>query len=785
MMQRNSWIPLNIRKTHSPRIRLFCLPYAGGSSFAYRSIENFISSEIDMCSIELPGHGARINETARDRIEELIPQIAYGIEDHLDIPFAFFGHSMGALLAFELSHYLESHFQKKADYLFLSAMRAPHLPSKFPSMGSLSQKDFLERVKQLGELPENIIQSPEMLDMFLRIMRVDFALCENHLMSPRMPTSVPIFAFGGDQDSFAKPEDVEKWEQYTKGLFQFKLFPGGHLFCKAAGKEIAETINQILVKPLVELNGTSLTVEQLLLIANGKAKASITDDPQLLSKIKLSHLKMQQAVQQGETIYGVTTAFGGMANVRMTSHAAADLQQNMLWIHKTGVGKNLPIKEVRAAMALRANSHLRGNSSIRLLLIERLVTFLNEGVTPCVPEFGSIGASGDLVPLSYIAGALVGHNADYKVEMNGERISSKSALEKLQLPPLTLDPKEALAMLNGTSMMTAIGASCVGEAEELFCLVLNIQALLFQGLNGTVLSFHPFLHQNKPHPGQVWVAEKMVDLLEDSLLVRKNNGFDRNSENGLVQDRYSLRCLPQYLGPVFENLWNIKRQIEIEMNSSNDNPLMNPETGEIFYGGNFLGEYVGIGMDQLRMMVGLVAKGIDVQIALLVEPHFSQGLPACLVGNRHRSVNMGLKGLQIVGNSLLPLLEFYGNSIADRFPTHAEQFNQNINSQGFNSANLTRQSLEIFRHYLSLSLLFAVQSVDLRSHLLFGSFDGGKFLSSKTRVLYQKVREITERPADREKPWLWNDDEHRLDEQVARLSEDLSRENSMLKAASQ
>jgi medium-chain acyl-[acyl-carrier-protein] hydrolase len=246
MKQKNPWIPTSLRKINSPDVRLFCLPFAGGSSFSYRSIERYISPKIDMFTIELPGHGTRMNEVPIDRIEELVPRIVYGIQNYLDIPFVFFGHSMGALLAFEISRYLESHYQKKAEHLFLSAMRAPHLPSKFPLMASLPKDDFLKNVKQLEELPENVLKSPEMLDMFLNIMRTDFALCENHSISNRASINTPIFAFCGSQDTFAIPDDVKKWDQYTNKHFEFKLLKGKHLFCKSSGKEIAETINQIM-----------------------------------------------------------------------------------------------------------------------------------------------------------------------------------------------------------------------------------------------------------------------------------------------------------------------------------------------------------------------------------------------------------------------------------------------------------------------------------------------------------------------------------------------------------
>jgi phenylalanine ammonia-lyase len=779
MTLKNPWLPTIQKQTAPKEGRLFCFPFAGGSSFAYRSFESHISPGVEVHTIELPGRGTRADEALCENIEQLIPAIAEAIRPHLDVPFAFFGHSMGALIAFELARYLESHNQKKADYLFLSAMRAPHLPSRFPDMAPLPSGDLLHWIRKLEELPETILKSPEMLSLFLRIMRADLALCETCVIPISAHTTIPIIAFAGSEDIFSPVEDVRQWEQYTKNHFRFEIFQGSHLFCKTSGKEVAQAINKIMKK--IELNGTQLTLDQLTAAAIGTSKVSITRDPAALARVQSSFQKMQQSVASGETIYGVTTAFGGMANRLISHQDAAQMQQNMLWVHKTGLGSYLPKQDVRAAMILRANSHIRGNSSIRLPLIERLVTFVNEGITPCVPELGSIGASGDLVPLSYIAGALTGHGAGYQVEMNGEVFPAAIALKRLNLAPLSLEPKEALAMLNGTSMMTAIGANCVKEAEDLLILALHIQAMLIQGLHGTPLSYHPYLHQIKPHPGQLWVAEKMLCLLKGSRLVRQNDGFDRNSKHDLVQDRYSLRCLPQYLGPIFENLWSLKRQLEIEMNSSNDNPLMNPDTGEIFYGGNFLGEYIGIGMDQLRMMLSLTAKSVDVQIALLVEPRFNNGLPPCLVGNPEVSINMGLKALQIVGNSILPLIEFYGHSIADRFPTHAEQFNQNINSQGFNSANLSRKSIELFRKYLSLSLLFAVQAIDLRSHKEFSSYEGHAFLSPATLPLYLRVREITQRPSIPQKPWLWNDGEHKLDEQVSKIDADLTSPSSKLK----
>jgi len=207
------------------------------------------------------------------------------------------------------------------------------------------------------------------------------------------------------------------------------------------------------------------------------------------------------------------------------------------------------------------------------------------------------------------------------------------------------------------------------------------------------------------------------------------------------------------------------------------------DSGSILYGGNFLAQYVGVAMDGLRYHLGLVAKHLDAQIALLVAPEFSNGLPPSLVGNRGRRVNMGLKGLQIVANSIMPLLCFHGGSLVDRFPTHAEQFNQNVNSQAFGSANLARKSVELLRQLVSISLLFGVQAVDLRTHAAAGHYDARSLLSPALLPLYTALREVTGSPASAERPWLWNDDERTLDRDIAAVFADIAAGGRISRAA--
>lgn len=525
----------------------------------------------------------------------------------------------------------------------------------------------------------------------------------------------------------------------------------------------------------VVLNGKDLTIAQVVQVARFGAKVGLTDEERVLERIDAAHGYIVEAARLGKTIYGVTTGFGGMAHTLISPEDAAELQENLIWFMKTDSGRRLDLKDVRAAMVIRANTHMLGYSGLRMELIRRMQIFLNEKVTPHVREFGSIGASGDLTPLACITGALIGLDKCFTVDFDGVSMDSLTALEQLGLPRLKLRPKEGLAMINGTSVMSGIAANCVYDTQILLALAVASHALAIQGLVGTNQSFHPFIHAQKAHPGQQWVAAQMLELLRGSTLIRdelKNRHQPRQGQ--LVQDRYSLRCLPQYMGPMVEGLAQISRQVTIEINSATDNPLIDADNAQDFHGGNFLGEYIGVAMDHLRYYIGLLAKHLDAQISQLTTAEFSNGLPASLIGNPRRKVNMGLKGLQINGNSIMPILTFLGNSLVDRFPTHAEQFNQNINSQGMGSANLARQSVDAFQQYMAVALMFGVQAADLRSKLVAGHFDARRCLSPATGSLYSAVRETVGRPPSKVRPYIWNDNEQALSDHIQRIAGDIA-----------
>jgi phenylalanine ammonia-lyase len=536
---------------------------------------------------------------------------------------------------------------------------------------------------------------------------------------------------------------------------------------------------------MITIRGDGLTIADIAAVARG-ATVRLTDEEAVLARVRASRQRIVDALAAGQQIYGVTTLYGGMADTIVPADKLEELQRVSLWHHKVGAGPRLPVPDVRAAMLLRANSLMKGASGVSLELVERYVTFLNAGATPHAYQRGSIGASGDLSPLAYIGAAVIGLDKAWVVDLDGDTLDCLTVIRRLGLEPMTLQPKEGLALCNGTAASTAVAANCVERAFALTALAFGAHALYFQALEATSQSFDPFIHALKPHPGQIWTARQMAALLADSRLIRSEASGDRSHRHGtLIQDRYSLRCMPQYVGPIVDGIAEVARHIEVEANSANDNPLIDPDTGHVFHTGNFLAEYTAVAMDRLRYHLALLAKHLDTQIALLVSPEFSGGLSPSLAGNMELGLNVGLKSLQVSCNALMPLLSFYGQSIADRFPTHAEQFNQNINSQAMNAANLSRDSVETLTHYIANALLFAVQAVELRTGLVTGSYDATPLLSPATRPLYLAARTAAAGSPAADRPLVWNDTDGFIEDKVNGVMADILNDGSVPEAVAQ
>jgi phenylalanine ammonia-lyase len=523
------------------------------------------------------------------------------------------------------------------------------------------------------------------------------------------------------------------------------------------------------------ISDTDLTIDDLIDVSYYDRPVALSNETKFEHTLLESVCVVQRALERDAPVYGVNTNFGGMADSRVSAEKLSDLQFNLIWGLKCGAGRDLPVPCVRAAMLLRSHSLSRGASGIRRDLIARLLSFLNHGITPVLKDLGSLGASGDLIPLSYIAGALAGLDRSFCVSYRGRAMDCVAALKQLQLEPVQLGPKEGLALVNGTSVSTGMAAIAVHETMRLLDLSLWINALMCSAMCASRQPFDPFVHRMKPHPGQQEVAATMRSLLVDE----DGEPIRWRTKPGLVQDQYSIRCIPQYFGPLVDGLRTIMTNVETEMNSADDNPLIDVQGDRVVQAGNFYSQYIGIGMDQLRQYVALIAKQLDAQISLLVTPEFNRGLPACLAESGD-DIDFGLKGLQIYLNSVLPRLLHLGNPLVPFFPTHAEQFNQNINSQSFNSAVLALEAVTLLKYYLSAALIFAVQGIEVRASQFFGPYTGSNMLNAKAAKLLHAVYEVIECTPAPDRPLVARKWDVPIDQLLGRLFCDLNANESRI-----
>ena len=497
----------------------------------------------------------------------------------------------------------------------------------------------------------------------------------------------------------------------------------------------------------VSLDGHGLHLQGIVSLGMGEKEAILCPEASLRVKESALFLKksVKRAFESNDHIYGVTTNFGGQAKVAISSEEASSLQLELVHGLNAGTGNFLPDAIVRGAMAVRANTLMVGASGIRLDLVNRLVFFLNNGLVPLVREYGSLGSSGDLIPLASVAGAICGlQHFNVKCQASGEILAAPDVVTRHRLEPVTFDPKEALAIVNGTSFCTSLAAMNVVEYEHILRLVIHVHALMAQALCADFDSFERFVHDaSKPHEGQCRAARCLRALLEDSKFIRGGHAW-----RPAGQDVYSLRCLPQYLSPFVHDINTFKCAVEVEANSVTDNPIIDLQHERIHQQGNFYAGDLGLRMDQLRLNLAMVIKHLDIQMGLLMHGAFSNGLNPSLVPDGAGNLQFGLKGLQISANSLCTLLHQMSSSVVDKTNSHYEQFNQNITSQGYLAGLLTHRSLDIARQHVSLSLLAAMQALQLRQHASAGTYDISQSLGSKQLPLLNAIMELAGMVAD-------------------------------------
>lgn len=527
----------------------------------------------------------------------------------------------------------------------------------------------------------------------------------------------------------------------------------------------------------IGLCGNPLKLSEFERVVKGIDNPALDLSSEHIDRITTSVAAVDKAIQEKQVIYGVTTGFGGMSDNQISCSDAAALQDNLLTFLASGAGPEIDACHTRGAMLLRANVLLQGKSGVRLEVIERLIRFLQASATPVVREYGSIGASGDLVPLAVIARAITGKSGRVNVRHDDHIVEAETVLAALELKPIELRPKEGLALVNGTSFSSAIAANATVAAKQMMSISFVIQSIMMRALQVDLDPFEAFVHESKPHPGQIWSARTIRDLLNDGVA-------QPSCPSEAIQDRYSLRCFPQYAGSIVEGIARIQRTVETEMNAVSDNPLVDSSSGRFYQSGNFLGQYVGIAMDDLRRFIGLLAKHLDVQIASLVAPEFNHGLSPSLRGNDERMLNMGLKGLQICGNSIMPMLTYLGSPVVEHFPTHAEQFNQNINGLSWGAGHLAWKSVNMFRHYLAVASIFAVQAIDLRAKTTLGHYDGGQLLGSVNRKFYSAVCHTLSTSPTGERPLLFDDSDRWLEQDIESIANELATGGPMTESVS-
>jgi histidine ammonia-lyase len=481
------------------------------------------------------------------------------------------------------------------------------------------------------------------------------------------------------------------------------------------------------MKTPLKLGLKPLKLEEISEVALEGRKVVLS--PSAVKKIHKAHRYLQSRIADGGTMYGVNTGFGLLSNVKIPPEDIESLQYNLLRSHACGVGRFLEDAPVRAMLLLRAANLALGHSGVSLKLVQQILDVLNKGIIPLIPEQGSVGASGDLAPLSHLALVLIGEGrARYK----GREMTGAKALSAARIKPIRLGPKEGLALINGTQFMTAIGTLTLLESEHLCNVADMIGAMSVEAMRGTETAFDPEIHSVRPHPGQVLSAKNVKKILTSggmSEISRSHIGC------GKVQDPYSLRCIPQVHGASRDSLKFVREVLEREVNSVTDNPLVFPARKKILSGGNFHGQIVAISMDLLSIAMAEIGSISEQRLEKLVNPAISD-LPAFLT--EKGGLNSGFMIVQVAAASIVSESKTLCHPASvDSIPTSADK--EDHVSMGAWAARKASTVTENTRRVLSMELLAACQGIDLLRPL-----KSSVTLEKVHRLVRLKVRKLTD-----------------------------------------
>jgi len=455
----------------------------------------------------------------------------------------------------------------------------------------------------------------------------------------------------------------------------------------------------------IAVDGETMTLEEVERIADGEC-CRLTAGAR--RRLRAARAVVDRAVKSGKQIYGVNTGFGELAQVRIADDKLDELQRNLVRSHAAGLGEPLPERTVRAILALRANCLVRGHSGLREATVQRLVELLDHGLHPIVPRHGSVGASGDLAPLAHVALTLIGEGEFLRA---GRRVPAGLALRRAGLSPLRLGPKEGLALINGTQVMTAIGVLALLQAERLADLADLAGAMSLEALQGSHRVFDARIHAARPQPGQIESARRLRSLLRGSQIVAAHR------DCGRVQDAYSLRCMPQVHGAVRDALAYVRAVLEREVNASTDNPMVLVDDDEMISGGNFHGQPVSLALDHLGTAVCSLATISERRIERLVNPALS-GLPAFLTPDP--GLHSGFMIAHVTAASLVSENKGLAHPASvDTIPTSAAQ--EDHVSMGVHAARRAAAIVDHVADVLAIEVLCATQALDFLDPLRAGS----------------------------------------------------------------